>query len=534
MREKRTLRPRGGRERRLGLEQVSAIQLKGITKRFGRVVANDGIDLEVRRGEILSLLGENGSGKTTLMNMISGIYFPDEGHICVGGREVTIRSPKDAYALGIGMIHQHFKLVDVFTAAQNIVLGLEGKGAFDLRAAARRVKEISEKYGFDIDPGKKVYDMSVSEKQTVEILKVLYRGADILILDEPTAVLTPQETEKLFAVLRNMRADGKAIVIITHKLHEVMALSDRVAVLRKGKYIGTVHTADTDPQKLTEMMVGRPIVLEIERPAVERGEKRLQVVDLTCQNGEGVTALDNVSFDAYGGEILGIAGIAGSGQKELCEVISGLYPAIGGAVLYSGEKNGVPVRENLLGMSPDVIVQKGVSMAFVPEDRLGMGLVASMDMVDNVMLRSYKSGKGIFVDRKSPRELAERMIGELEIATPGVDTPVGRLSGGNVQKVLLGREIACNPSVLIVAYPVRGLDINSSYRIYDFLNEQKKKGVAVIFIGEDLDVLMQLSDRILVMCGGKVSGIVDPRKVTKDEIGLLMIHVEHLDEEVQA
>lgn len=295
-----------------------------------------------------------------------------------------------------------------------------------------------------------------------------------------------------------------------------------------------MDTGTTNQDELTEMMVGRPIVLEIERPEVERGEKRLQVVDLTCQNGEGVTALDNVSFDAYGGEILGIAGIAGSGQKELCEVIAGLYPAIGGAVLYSGEKNGVPVRENLLGMSPDVIVQKGVSMAFVPEDRLGMGLVASMDMTDNVMLRSYKSGKGIFVDRKSPRELAERMIDELEIATPGVDTPVGRLSGGNVQKVLLGREIACNPSVLIVAYPVRGLDINSSYRIYDFLNEQKKKGVAVIFIGEDLDVLMQLSDRILVMCGGKVSGIVDPRKVTKDEIGLLMIHVEHLDEEVQA
>ena len=334
MREKRTLRPRGGRERRLGLEQVSAIQLKGITKRFGSVVANDGIDLEVKRGEILSLLGENGSGKTTLMNMISGIYFPDEGHICVGGREVTIRSPKDAYALGIGMIHQHFKLVDVFTAAENIVLGLEGKGAFDLRAAARRVKEISEKYGFDIDPGKKVYDMSVSEKQTVEILKVLYRGADILILDEPTAVLTPQETEKLFAVLRNMRADGKAIVIITHKLHEVMALSDRVAVLRKGKYIGTVNTADTDPQKLTEMMVGRAVSLNIDRPEAKYRDLRLEVKGLTCRDHEGVKTLDDVSFQAFGGEILGIAGIAGSGQKELLEAIAGLQAAEAGSVLY--------------------------------------------------------------------------------------------------------------------------------------------------------------------------------------------------------
>ena len=315
------------------MEQVSAIQLRGITKRFGSVVANDGIDLEVRRGEILSLLGENGSGKTTLMNMISGIYFPDEGHIQVGGREVTIRSPKDAYALGIGMIHQHFKLVDVFTAAQNIVLGLEGKGAFDLRAAARRVKEISEKYGFDIDPGKKVYDMSVSEKQTVEILKVLYRGADILILDEPTAVLTPQETEKLFAVLRNMRADGKAIVIITHKLHEVMALSDRVAVLRKGKYIGTVHTADTDPQKLTEMMVGRAVSLNIDRPEAKYRDLRLEVKGLTCRDHEGVKTLDDVSFQAFGGEILGIAGIAGSGQKELLEAIAGLQAAEAGSVL---------------------------------------------------------------------------------------------------------------------------------------------------------------------------------------------------------
>ncbi len=411
------------------MEQVSAIQLKGITKRFGRVVANDGIDLEVRRGEILSLLGENGSGKTTLMNMISGIYFPDEGHICVGGREVTIRSPKDAYALGIGMIHQHFKLVDVFTAAQNIVLGLEGKGAFDLRAAARRVKEISEKYGFDIDPGKKVYDMSVSEKQTVEILKVLYRGADILILDEPTAVLTPQETEKLFAVLRNMRADGKAIVIITHKLHEVMALSDRVAVLRKGKYIGTVHTADTDPQKLTEMMVGRAVSLNIDRPEAKYRDLRLEVKGLTCRDHEGVKTLDDVSFQAFGGEILGIAGIAGSGQKELLEAIAGLQAAEAGSVLYypphpNSDIAGyhVPVDrdgEELVGKTPMQIRRVGVSLAFVPEDRLGMGLVAGMDMVDNMMLKTYREHKGPFVDRKAPRALAQRLIDELEIVTPG-------------------------------------------------------------------------------------------------------------------
>ncbi len=511
-----------------------AVEMRHITKTFGKVVANNDVDLELRTGEILALLGENGSGKTTLMNMLSGIYFPDHGEIRIHGEPVTIRSPRDAFDLGIGMIHQHFKLVDVLTAAENVVLGLAGGVTLSRREVNRKVAELAEKYGFDIDPAKKVYNMSVSEKQTVEILKVLYRGADILILDEPTAVLTPQETEKLFVALRNMKRDGKSIIIITHKLYEVLSISDRVAILRKGEYIGSVDTGTTDQDQLTEMMVGRPISLEIERPAVERGEKRLQVIDLTCKNGDGVLALDNVSFDVYGGEILGVAGIAGSGQKELCEAIAGLCPTIGGTVLYSGEKDGIPVQERILDMKPDEIVRKGISMAFVPEDRLGMGLVASMDMTDNVMLRSYKSGKGIFVDRATPRALAERMIEELEIATPGVDTPVGRLSGGNVQKVLLGREIAYDPSVLIVAYPVRGLDINSSYRIYDFLNEQKKKGVAVIFIGEDLDVLMQLSDRILVMCGGKVSGIVDPRKVTKDDIGLLMIHVEDLEnEEVQ-
>ena len=504
----------------------AAIELRNITKRFGSVVANNNVCLTVNRGEILSILGENGSGKTTLMNMISGIYFPDEGRIFIDGEEVMIRSPKDAFRYRIGMIHQHFKLVDVFTATENIVLGLKEKGRFNIKKAAERVREISEKYGFEMEPMKKIYEMSVSEKQTVEILKVLYKGADILILDEPTAVLTPQETEKLFAVLKNMKKHGKSIIIITHKLNEVMAISDRVAILRKGEYIGVVETSETDPDQLTEMMVGRPISLEIERPEVKRGGKRLRVIDLTCLSGDGVKALDNVSFDAYAGEILGIAGIAGSGQKELCETIAGLYPSVGGSVLYSESSEKGAVKERILGLSPDEIAKKGISMAFVPEDRLGMGLVAGMDMTDNVMLRSYKSNKGIFVDRKSPRDLAEKLIKELEIVTPGVETPVGRLSGGNVQKVLLGREIACQPSVLIVAYPVRGLDINASYRIYDLLNEQKKKGVAVVFIGEDLDVLMQLSDRIMVMCGGKVSGIVDPRKVTKEEIGLMMIRTE--------
>ena len=499
--------------------KVCAIELQGITKRFGEVVANDGINLKLNRGEILSLLGENGSGKTTLMNMLSGIYFPDEGQIYVGGKPVSIRSPKDAFANGIGMIHQHYKLVDVFTAAENIVLGLDEGGRLDIKAAGDKVRAICEKYGFDIDPARKIYDMSVSQKQTVEIVKVLYRGADILILDEPTAVLTPQETDKLFDVLRAMKADGKAIVIITHKLHEVMALSDKVAVLRKGKYVGTVNTSETNPQALTDMMVGRAVTLNIGRPRYEKPVERLTVKGLTVLDGEGVKKLDNVSFTALGGEILGIAGIAGSGQKELLEAISGLCPVAQGEILYTPEGR---APSNLVGKTPMQIKRAGVAMAFVPEDRLGMGLVGSMGMTGNMMLRSWKKGKGVFVDRKDPNELAMRVWKELEVVTPGVDFPVRRMSGGNVQKVLVGREIASAPSVLMTAYAVRGLDINTSYTIYNLLTEQKMKGVAVIYVGEDLDVLLELCDRIVVLCGGQVSGVVDARAATKDQIGLLM------------
>ena len=504
-------------------EEILAVKMEQINKSFGKVQANKDMLLELRQGEILALLGENGSGKTSLVNMLSGIYFPDSGDIYIHGKHVTIRSPRAAYDLGIGMVHQHFKLVEVFFAAENFVLGQPGSLHMSKKQIEAEVAELAQRYGFEIDPAKKVYSMSVSEKQTTEIIKVLYRGADILILDEPTAVLTPHEISKLFAVMKNMKADGKSIIIITHKLTEVMNVSDRVEVLRKGEYIATVNTKDTGQAELTEMMVGRPISLKIERPEPVRGEELLQVVDLTCLSPEGIVVLDKVSFSVCGGEILGIAGIAGSGQKELCESIAGLYSSIGGAVLAAGVNSGEDVMEAILGLKPDEVSKKGISMAFVPEDRLGMGLVASMDITDNVMLRSYKDNKGPFVDRKTPRELAEKLIDELAIVATGPGAIVGRLSGGNVQKVLIGREIAQNPKVLIVAYPVRGLDINSSYKIYDLLNEQKKKGVAVVFIGEDLDVLLELSDRLLVIAGGKVSGIVDPRVTTKEEVGLMMV-----------
>ena len=561
-----------------------ALEMKGVTKTFGSIVANNNVDLTVYRGEILAVLGENGCGKTTLMNMIAGIYYPDAGSIYIDGREVHIESPADAFANGIGMIHQHFKLVDLFTAAENVILGNSSEGKYDIAKVTESVREIADKYGFRLDPTKKIYDMSVSEKQTVEIIKVLYRGADILILDEPSAVLTPQETNRLFDVLRKMRDDGKSIIIITHKLHEVLSISDRVTILRKGTHVGTVNTAETDEDKLTEMMVGRKVSLNINRPVPENVTDRLLITGLSATNEEGVKVLDNISFTARSGEILGIAGIAGSGQRELLETIAGLKNFDTGTIIFNRPKKNLPVsffhktlkqiialgKEgkfhyqdgtpvdftdmkkseikalvnsgeilfneddviNLAEKTPLQIRELGVRLSFVPEDRLGMGLVGNMDIVDNMMLRSYRKGHSMFVDRKRPGNLADKIVDELEVATPNTHTPVRRLSGGNVQKVLVGREIAAAPAVLMAAYPVRGLDINSSYTIYDLLTEQKKKGVAVVFVGEDLDVLLELCDRIMVICAGKVTGIVDGRTVTKEEVGLLMTKTDAETREV--
>ena len=506
--------------RRCRVSKPIALEMKNISKSFGSIQANKNVSLEVYHGEILAILGENGCGKTTLMNMIAGIYFPDEGQVLVDGKEVVIASPKDAFAHKIGMIHQHFKLVDVFTATENIILGVKEQAGYSRSEAEARVREITERYGFHMDPHKKIYEMSVSEKQTVEIIKVLYRNADILILDEPTAVLTPQETDVLFDVLRRMRDDGKSVIIITHKLHEVLALTDRVAVLRRGEHIGTVNTAEADESMLTEMMVGKKVSLNIARSEPQDPCDRLTVSHISCTGYEGVKLLDDVSFTARSGEILGIAGIAGSGQRELLESIAGLQHLDSGEITYLNPKTGETV--NLRDRTPLQIRELGVRLSFVPEDRLGMGLVGNMDIVDNMMLRSYRKGHSVFVDRKRPRDLAERIVESLEVVTPGVTTPVRRLSGGNVQKVLVGREIAASPKVLMVAYPVRGLDINSSYAIYNLLNKQKEAGTAIIFVGEDLDVLIELCDRIMVINSGRITGIVDGRTAVKEEIGLLM------------
>lgn len=492
------------------------IELKNICKSFGPVNANQDICLDVNKGEILALLGENGSGKSTLVNMLSGIYQPDKGSIFIDGKEVIFHSPKDAINAGIGMVHQHFKLIDVLTAQQNIVIGNKNFAFIHRKKLTENINKVAEKYQLSVNPQKKIYEMSVGEQQSVEIIKVLYRGANVLILDEPTAVLTPQETETLFNILRNMKKQGCSIIIITHKLNEVMEISDRVTVLRKGRTIKTVKTSETSARALTEMMVGSKISLEITRAEAKISEKPLlSIKNLEITNKENIKVLKKVSFDLYGGEILGVAGIAGSGQKELCESIAGLIKASDGQVQFMGD--------NILGLNPGDIIKKGISMSFVPEDRLGMGLVAGMDIVDNVVLKSYKQTKGAFVDRVSGKKLAEDIVDRFEISTPSVNHVVKKLSGGNIQKVLLGREINLNPKVLITAYPVRGLDIGASYNIYDVLNEQKMKGVAILFIGEDLDVLKELCDKIMVINNGQIMDIVNAEEVTKEDIGLLML-----------
>ncbi len=497
------------------MQKQKAIEMIGISKSFGSIKANENVNLTIYEGEIHALLGENGAGKSTLMNMLSGIYSPDSGSIFVYGQKREFSSPSEPIELGIGMIHQHFKLIDVLTARENIILGRQKGKLIKAKELNKEVRSISDKYRLDIDPNKKVYNMSVGEKQTLEIIKVLYRGAKILIMDEPTAVLTPQEIKRLFQIMKNMKEQGNSIIIITHKMNEVMEISDRVTVLRKGQSIATVDTKSTTSKELVEMMVGKSVELSIERPKVERSEKpMLEIDEVTVLDQEKRYALKDVSFSVYGGEILGVAGLAGSGQKELCETIAGLMKTNSGRIYFEGE--------NIVDKTPREIINLGVRMGFIPEDRLGMGLVGSMDIVDNIMLKDYQKRPGIFINKKEMKPKAEEIVERLEIVTPGLDKPVRKMSGGNIQKVLLGREIDSDPKLLITAYPVRGLDIGASYKIYDLLNEQKKKGVGVLFIGEDLDILLEICDRIAVIYDGMVTGIVRTDDATKEEVGILM------------
>ena len=548
---------------------MEVIRFENITKIFGSTVANSNVSFSIEKGEVFCILGENGSGKTTLLNVLAGIYKQDEGKVYINEKEVNINSPKDAYALKIGMVHQHFKLVDVFTALENISLGTNKK------YTVQDINNTCQKYGFKLNPNKRVFEMSVSEKQTLEIVKTLFRGVETLILDEPTAVLTPQETKHLFDVVRNMKKDGKTIIIITHKLNEVMEISDRIAVLRKGEYITTVKKEETNEKELAELMVGHKIDLDIHRSKIPNTGVRLHIENLSANNKDGQKIIDNISFDLYGSEILGIAGISGSGQKELLETIAGLNKETHGDIIFTNPKKEQPatffhkdikqIRQlaaegkfhlkgskepcdltnytnkeiikmvndeeiiffedeiiDLKGKKPIEIRDLGIKLSFVPEDRLGMGLVGNMNLVDNMMLRSFRKGKYGFLDRKKPTELAEKIVEDLEVKTPNINTQVRKLSGGNIQKLLVGRELSSRPKILMTAYPVRGLDINSSYLIYNLLDQQKKKGTSILFVGEDLDVLMALCDRLLVLSNGHISGIVDPTQVSKEEIGLLM------------
>jgi general nucleoside transport system ATP-binding protein len=495
-------------------KRVPFISMQHITKAFGSVVANKAINFEVYEGEVHALLGENGAGKSTLMNMLSGVYAPDSGSICVHGETVRFSSPKDAIKSRIGMIYQHFKLIDAMNARDNIVLGQKISLFKNKKGIDEKINNICRKYELDINLDKMVYDMSVAEKQILEIIKVLYRGADILILDEPTTVFAPQDVEKLFKIMRRMKENGCAIIFITHKMDEVMSIADKITVLRKGETVKTLEKEATSPRELAELMVGRKVDLSIKKPKYEPGNKILEVKDLKVLDDEGNDCLKNISFDMFEGEILGIAGVAGSGQKEICEAISGICKISQGEIIFEGE--------DIAHKTPRDIISRGISMSFIPEDRLGMGLVASMDMVENLMLKSFHKSKGIFIDRKPVRLNAQEIKKKLDIKTPSIYYPIKNLSGGNIQKILLGRELDSNPHLLIMAYPVRGLDINTCYALYDLINEQKSKGVSVLFIGEDLDVIMQLCDRIVVICDGAVTGVVNPQSCVKEDIGLLM------------
>ena len=492
------------------------IEINHLVKKYGSHVAVDDLSLTVEPGKIYGFLGPNGAGKSTTMNIITGYLAATSGEVKINGFDV-LKQPEEAKKC-VGYLPELPPLYMDMTVKEYLDFVAELK-KIEKSLRAGYVKEVMKITKTEEVSGRLIRNLSKGYRQRVGFAQAVLGYPEILILDEPTAVLTPQETEKLFAVLRNMRAAGKSIIIITHKLNEVLELSDRVAVLRKGKYIDTVETKGATVESLTEMMVGEKVTLDINRTEPENAKKRIEMRGVTCRNKEGLKVLKETSFTAYSGEILGIAGISGSGQKELLESVAGLQPIESGEILYESPEGKV---EKISDMKAEDIKKLGIALSFVPEDRLGMGLVGSMDLTDNMMIRSYKEGKHFFADRKAPKKLAQEIVDKLEVVTPGVETPVSRLSGGNVQKILVGREIASNPNVLMVAYPVRGLDINSSYTIYNLLNDQKKKGVAVICVGEDLDVLLELCDRILVLNGGRVSGIVDARSTTKEKLGLLM------------
>ncbi len=493
------------------------VEMKNITKRFPGVLANEGINLQVRAGEIHALLGENGAGKSTLMNILTGLYRPDEGEIYVRGLRTVLNSPRDAISAGIGMVHQHFRLVHPFSVAENVILGSCGQGLLlQRKKTEEQISRLSDRFGLQLEPRAKVWQLSVGEQQRVEIVKMLYRGADILILDEPTAVLTPQEVRDLFVTLRKMADSGRAVVVITHKLTEVMALADRITVLRGGKSVATVLKAETDERELTRLMVDREIMLDTGKAPARPGGTVLELKAVAALGDKGHKALQNISLQIRAGEILGIAGVAGNGQKELAEVITGIRRTAAGQVVINGA--------DMTGKGPGEIIAAGV--AYVPEDRLGMGLVPGLGAMDNLILKDYRSpamaGK-IFINARLAKERAERLVNEFEVKTPGLETPVKLMSGGNLQRLLLAREISAKPKLIVAVYPVRGLDIGATEAVYKILLAQRAAGTAILLISEDLDEIFNLADQVAVLYEGRVTGLLPTTDADIETIGQMMV-----------
>jgi len=497
--------------------RIERVEMRGIVKRFPGVLANDRVDFDVRAGEIHALLGENGAGKTTLMNILYGLYRPEQGQIFLNGQATAIHSPADAIRLGIGMIHQHFMLVPTLSVAENIALGLPSSRGFllDLDVVTERIRELSSKYGLQVDPTAMVWQLAVGEQQRVEILKALYRGADLLILDEPTAVLTPQEVEELIATLRRMAQEGHALIFISHKLHEVLSISDRVTVLRDGRVVKTLPTSEATREELARLMVGREVLLRVERQPIQLGPVRLSLEDLWAEGDRGVPALRGVSLSVRAGEILGIAGVSGNGQRELAEVIAGLRVPTRGRVRIDGVDTS--------GWPPDRLLKHG--LAYIPEERMRDGVIRDFSVEENLILKNHTDrpyASGIFMNFGKIAEYADNLIENFDIRTPSRDTPLKTLSGGNIQKMVLARELSREPRVLVAAQPTRGVDISATEYIHQRLVAQRTKGTATLLISEDLDEILNLSDRIAVMYEGQVVGIVDQHEATVERLGLMM------------
>jgi len=493
------------------------VEMINITKKFPGVVANDRVNFNVRKGEIHVLLGENGSGKSTLMSILSGLYRPDEGEIKINGFKKNLRSPRDAIKAGIGMVHQHFKLVDSFSVAENVILGdYDTPLVLKKKEIEKNLAQLSVRYGLRIDPSAMVWQLSVGEKQRVEIIKMLYRGSQVLILDEPTAVLTPQEADELFDNLRKMASAGRGIVVITHKLNEVMEIADRVTVLRRGKMVATLEKNQINQRDLAWLMVGQDVVFQSRKRTPPGKDRVLELQGVSCLNDLGRPGLQKITFSVPRGEIFGIAGVAGNGQRELAEVVAGLRPVTEGHVLIKGK--------DVTGFSPRQIIDHGVG--HVPEDRLGTGLVPNLDAVDNLILKDYRRQhmlRGPLINRRAARNKARELVELFEVSLRSLDAPVKLMSGGNLQRMLLAREITSQPHLLVAVYPVRGLDIKATRDVHDLLLEQREKGMAILLISEDLEEIFKLSDRIGVLCGGRITGILPAEAADVEEIGMLMM-----------